>query len=240
MTQLNFKKMYLISSEKFDVLKTMSMQNNNNSSISAKIETSHNVDPQNIITPTRQNSNKRKRKISNSNEGNIVEKKRKILKSGVEEVPVIQSMECSNFCYERQQKCLPINDNESSNERDINTNPNTYKINKSTQTGLVYNSKTKPHFRRTFTRTFKSKEGNLEKTKFNQNGKRDIKTLNVEVNEEFRPPNAKKKRYASRIMLSKMKTNKPVMSRKINLVNKILSRYKQKKRQKCDRWLKLI
>lgn len=76
MSHLNFKKMYLLSREMYDVLKALSMQNTNNSSIPTPTKKSHSIDSQNIIIPTRQNTNDRKRKISNSNNGEIVDIKK--------------------------------------------------------------------------------------------------------------------------------------------------------------------
>ena len=65
---------------------------------------------------------------------------------------------CSKFCYERTKKCPPTNDMVDGNKRYINSKSNIYKINNSTESDIANNVKTKPHFRKIFTRTFKSKK----------------------------------------------------------------------------------
>ena len=238
MTQLNFKKMYLISCEKYDILNTLSMQNTNNRSIPTPMENSYNIDSQNIITHARQNTNEKKRKILNSNNEGV----------GDEEEVSAKKAKCPKICYERTNKCPPTNDMVDGNKRYINSKSNIYKTDNFTQSDISNNVKTKPHFRKTFARTFKSTKGSLQKTRFNKNGKRGLETDNIDSPEDFHTPGSKRNKYTSEISdyslhnipSPKRRIDSASMSKKLNTTINLIPQRKYKKKQNLYRWLKLI
>ena len=200
------------------------MQNTKNSSIPTPMKKSYNIDSQNIIIPARQNTNKKKRKILNSNNEGV----------GDEEEVNTKKAKCPKNCYERTNKCPPTNDRVDGNKRYISSKSNIYKTNNFTESDIANNVKTKPHFRKTFTRTFKSRKGSLQKTRFNKNGKRGLETDNIDSPEDFHTPRSKRNKYTSEISDYSLH-NIPSPKRR-----NVIPQRKYKKKQNLYRWLKLI
>ena len=81
MPQLNFKKMYLISCEKYDTLKTTSAQtNNSSSSILSTSQISDNSDAQHAIDLQARASSQHTKRVANSTNEKIFSKRRKTSK----------------------------------------------------------------------------------------------------------------------------------------------------------------
>ena len=190
MTHFNFKKMYLLSCEKYDMLKAMSVQENTNiRSNSSSIKIPDNDDTQSNIHNTVNISNQQKRIMPSLDDDVTSVKKRKILPAEDEVLPDVIGSKCYELCN-RKRKSYPGKDN-----------PNTYKKTKSTQTANV--NKTKPFFRKTFKRIYKTRQGTLEKKPItNNNGKRYRESPNTNTNDEQHVLNNKKKRYNGNVISS--------------------------------------
>jgi len=97
--------------------------------------------------------------------------------------------------------------------RDANTYPNIYTITKATQTEGACEHKTRPHFRKTFTRIYKSKPANTKDTGFNINGKRYREQSGINTTDIH---------YAHRNKRKKYNTDHSISS-KINTTNRNLT-----------------
>ena len=145
MTHFNFKKMYLLTCEKYDMLKAMSVQENTNiRSNSSSIKIPDNDDTQSNIHNTVNISNQQKKIMPSLKSV----KERKILPAEDEVVPDVTGSKCYELCN-RKRKSYPGKDY-----------PNTYKKTESTQTANV--NKTKPLFRKTFRSIYKTRQGTFK------------------------------------------------------------------------------
>ena len=126
MSQLNFKKMYLISCEKYDTLKTTSAQTNSSSSpvlptsqISDKSDTERAIDLE-VRTSTQQT-----KRVANSNDEGIFAKRRKMSSLENKIVPDVTSFNSHGLCASKEKLC-PRKDCKASMVPDANNYPNIY------------------------------------------------------------------------------------------------------------------
>ena len=78
MSQLNFKKMYLISCEKYDTLKTTSAQTNNSSSpVLPTSQIADNSGTERVIDLEVRSSSQQTKRVANSNDEGIFAKRKK-------------------------------------------------------------------------------------------------------------------------------------------------------------------
>ena len=146
MTQLNFKKMYLISCEKYDTLKATSAQTNkSSSSVLSTSQISDNSDTQHAIDLEVRRSSQQAKRVANSNGEGIFAKRRKTSSLENKLVRDVTSFKCHDLCA-RKEKLCHRKDCKDSIPRDANTYPNIYKMTKATQTEGACNYKTRPHF----------------------------------------------------------------------------------------------
>ena len=149
MSQLNFKKMYLISCEKYDTLKTTPAQTNNSSSpVLPTSQISDKSDTEGAIDLEVRSSSQQTKRVANSNDERIFAKRRKMSSLENKIVPDVPSFKCHALCASKEKLCQR-KDYKDSMARDANTYPNIYKMTKGTQTeGVCSNYKTRPQFRR--------------------------------------------------------------------------------------------
>ena len=97
---------------------------------------------------------------------------------------------------------------------EANNYPNIYKMTKGTQTEEVCsNYKTRPQFRKTFTRIYKSKRSNTKDTRLNNNRKRYREPSDRDTPDIPYALNGKRKKYNTDHSTSfKMNTNKNLAS----------------------------
>ena len=230
MTQLNFKKMYLISCEKYDTLKATSAQtNNSSSSVLSTSQISDNSDTQHAIDLEVRNSSQQAKRVANSNDEGTFAKRRKTFSLENKLVPDVTSFKCHGLCG-RKEKVCHRKDCKEGIARDTNTYPNTYKMTKATQTEGVCKHKTKPQFRKTFTRIYKSKQANTKDTGFNNNRKRYREPSDINTPDNHYVLNGKKKKY----------NTDHTISSKINTNRNLASPTNREQKSNKKRWLKLI
>ena len=145
-------------------------------------------------------------------------------------VPDEPRFKCHGLCARKEKICLG-SDCKDSIARDANTYPNIYKLTKATQTEGACEHKTRPHFRKTLTRIYKSKPANTKDTGFNINRKRyreqsDTNTADIH--------------YALKNKRKKYDTDHSIAS-KINTTNRNLtSATNREQKSSQQRWLKLL
>ena len=140
--------------------------------------------------------------------------------------PVLNAM----LCVLAKKKLCRRKDCKDSIARDANTYPNIYKMTKGTQTEGVCNYKTRPQFRKTFTRIYKSKRSNTKDTGLNNNRKRYREPSDTDTPDIPYVLKGKRKKYnTDHSISSKMNTNRHLAS----------STNREQKSNK-KRWLKLL
>ena len=145
-------------------------------------------------------------------------------------VPDVTLFKCHGLCAGKEKHCLG-SDCKDSIAKDVNTYPNIYKISKATQTEGTCEHKTRPHFRKTFTRIYKSKPANTKDTGFNINRKRYRQQLDTNTSDVHYTLKNKRKKYDTDHSISS----------KINTTNRNLTSSTNRERKSSkQRWLKLI
>ena len=205
--------MYLISSEKYDTLNTTSAQtNNSNSSILSTSQISDNSDAQHAIDLQARTSSQQTKRAANSNDEGIFAKRRKTSSLENKLVPDVTSFKCYGLCASKKNPCHR-KECKDSMARDANTYPNIYKMTKGTQTEGVCNYKTRPQFRKTFTRIYKSKRSNTKDTGLNNNRKRYREPSDTNTPDIPYALKGKRKKYnTDHSTSSKMNTNRNLAS----------------------------
>ena len=103
MTQLNFKKMYLISCEKYDTLKTTSAQTNNSSSpVLPTSQIADNSDTERVIDLEVRSSSQQTKRVANSNDEGIFAKRKKLSSLENKIVPDVPSFKCNGLCASKE------------------------------------------------------------------------------------------------------------------------------------------
>ena len=231
MAQLNFKKMYLISSEKYDTLNTTSTKtNNSNSSILSTSQISDKSDAQHAIDLQAGTSSQQTKWAADSNDEGIFAKRKKTSSMENKLVPDVTLFKCHGLCAGKEKHC-PGSDCKDSIAKDVNTYPNIYKMSKATQTEGACEHKTRPHFRKTFTRIYKSKPANRKDTGFNINRKRYRQQSDTNTSDVHYTLKNKRKKYDTDHSISS----------KINTTNRNLaSPTNREQKSSKQRWIKLL
>ena len=101
---------------------------------------------------------------------------------------------------------------------------------KAIQTEEVCKHKTKPQFRKTFTRVYKSKQAHTKDTGFNNNRKRYRESSNINTSDNHYVLNGKNRKY---------NTDHTIPS-KINTNRNLISPTNREQKSNKKRWLKLL
>ena len=231
MSQLNFKKMYLISCEKYDTLKTTSAQTNNSSSpVLPTSQIADNSGTERVIDLEVRSSSQQTKRVANSNDEGIFAKRKKMSSLENKIVPDVPSFKCHGMCASKEKLCHR-KDCKASIVPEANNYPNICKMTKGTQTeGVCSNYKTRPQFRKTFTRIYKSKRSNTKDTELNNNRKRYREPSDTDTPDIPYVLKGKRKKYsADHSISSKMNTNR-----------NLASSTNQEQKSSKKRWLKLL